>query len=115
MITSTVTGNVGKQPELITTKTGKPMVRFSLASTFKKEGSEPATTWVDVTCFDEQATVVSERVNKGDRVTVIGRMQLETYDKKDGSEGHSLRIIADEVGLSLRFPKRETQPVAEPW
>jgi len=120
MITSQITGNIGKQPELKTTRSGKAMANFSVASTYKKEGQEDQTTWVDVVCFDEQADVVSQRLQKGDRVCVSGRMSLETYQKKDGSTGFSLRLMADEVGLSLRFPKREkvaagVEGEPEPW
>lgn len=109
MITATVTGNVGKAPELKTTANGKVMASFSVASTQKREGKEPQTTWVDVTCFDEQADVVSQSVQKGDRVVVSGRIQLEKFTRKDGTEGASLRMLADEVGISLRFPKRDRE------
>jgi single-strand DNA-binding protein len=107
MITASVTGNVGKAPELKTTQSGKAMARFSIASTIKREGREPLTTWVDVVTFDEQADIVSQRIEKGDRVVVTGRMSLETYQKKDGSQGSSLSLIADEVGLSMRWHKRD--------
>lgn len=109
MITATVTGNVGKDPELKTTASGKVMVNFSVASTQKREGKEPLTTWVDVVCFDEQADVVSQSVQKGERVVVSGRVQVEKFTRKDGTEGQSLRMVADEVSISLRFPKRDRQ------
>ena len=108
MITASVTGNVGKQPELKTTAAGKPMATFSVASSYKKDGRDPITTWIDVLCFDEQASVVCERLGKGDRVVVSGKLSIEKYQKKDGQEGTSVRLLADEVSLSLRFPKRET-------
>ena len=63
---------------------------------------------MDVVCFDEQADVVSQSLHKGDRVVVTGRMQLETFQKKDGTQGSALRLVADEVGRSLRWPKRNT-------
>lgn len=110
MITATITGNVGKTPELKMSRSGKPMTNFSVASTEKKEGP---TTWVDVVCFDEQADVVSQGVQKGDRVVVTGRVSLETYQKKDGSQGFSLRLVADEVGKSLRWPKRQAVAVGD--
>jgi single-strand DNA-binding protein len=117
MITSTVTGNIGKAPELKTTASGKVMATFSVASTQKREGKEPQTTWIDVTCFDEQADVVAQRLEKGERVVVSGRMQLEKFTRKDGTEGQALRMLADEVGISMRFPKREraTSGEPEPW
>jgi|LakMenE18May11ns_1017448.scaffolds.fasta_scaffold9880897_3 single-strand DNA-binding protein len=117
MITATVTGNVGKTPELRTTSGGKPMTTFGVASTYKRKGGEPTTTWVDVVCFDEAAEAVCESLNKGDRVMVTGRVELERYQKKDGGEGQSLRMIADDVALSVRFRKQESAPAggSEPW
>lgn len=109
MISATVTGNVGKQPESKITSTGKAMATFSVASSFTPKNGEPRTTWVDVVCFDEQAEQVTERVSKGDRVCVTGRLELEKYTRKDGTEGSALRMVADEIGLSLRWGKKERQ------
>ena len=110
MITATVTGNLGKAPESRATQSGKVMASFTVASTAKKDGP---TTWVDVVCFDEQADMVCERLQKGDRVVVTGRMDLESFQKRDGSPGFALRMIADEVGISLRWPKRGGSRVEE--
>lgn len=110
MIEATVTGNVGNVRELRITNSGKAMLNFSVASTEKKDGP---TTWVDVVCFDEQAETCSESLHKGQRVVVSGRMGLETYEKKDGSQGVSLRLVANEVGISLRWPKREAVAVGD--
>lgn len=111
MIIATITGNVGKVNELRSTRSGKPMLSFSVASTYKKEGTEPQTTWVDVVCFDEQADMVSQTLQKGDRVVVTGRLGQETYLKKDGSQGFSLRLVADEVGKSLRWAGKARETV----
>lgn len=110
MIEATVTGNVGKVPALRQTSSGKTMATFSVASTEKKDGP---TTWVDVVCFDEQADTVSQTLQKGDRVVVTGRVALETFQKKDGSQGFSVRLVANEVGKSLRWPRRRSQEDAQ--
>jgi single-strand DNA-binding protein len=112
MISATITGNVGKVQDLRTTRSGKPMLSFSVASTYKKDGGEPQTTWVDVVCFDEQADMVSQTLHKGDRVVVTGRLALETYQKKDGTPGSSLRLMADEVGKSLRWAPKDREMVS---
>lgn len=106
MITANVTGKLGRDPELKTTKSGKVMARFSIASSQKK-GDEYATTWVDVLCFDEMAEMVSARLSKGDRCTAIGKLNLEQYEKRDGTPGCSLTMMADEVGISLRYAPKE--------
>ncbi len=102
MISAVVTGKAGRDPELRTTGAGNTMAKFSVASSQKK-GEEYQTTWVDVLCFGEQAEQVAERVQKGTRVTATGKMQLEQYEKRDGTPGSSLVLMADDVGISLRF------------
>jgi single-strand DNA-binding protein len=111
MIRAEVVGNVGKKPELRDTKGGKQMCRFSVASTKKVEGREPVTSWVSVLCFDEQAVLVSEKVGVGDRVMVTGRLEVEKYEQ-DGVERTSVTLVADDVGISLKWPKRAREQAA---
>lgn len=110
MIEATVTGNVGRLPEARVTNSGKQMAKFSVASTEKKDGP---TTWIEVVCFDEQADIVVAELAVGDRVVVSGNMQLEQFTKKDGTPGHSLRLMANEVGKSLRWRRREREESRE--
>ena len=112
MIEATLTGNVGRVPETRVTRTGKQMANFSVASTVKSGDSEQ-TTWVDVVVFDEQADIVTETLQPGDRVVVSGSLQLEQYTKKDGTAGYSLRMLANEVSSSLRWRKRDRSPDRE--
>lgn len=113
MIQCVIDGNVGKEPELKDTKGGTPMCRFSVASTKKQEGREPVTTWVNVLCFKEMASLVAEKVQKGDRVLVTGKLEQEQYTDKDGNARSSLTLLADDVGVSLRWPKRQGAAKAE--
>lgn len=112
MIVATVTGNVGKKPELRESQAGKKMASFSVASSIKKEGRDNHTTWVDVLAFDEMAERLAEELDKGDRVMVTGRMSLESYAKRDGTTGWALKMVADEVGLSMRWQRKEKYATA---
>lgn len=109
MIRAEVFGNVGGDPELKQTKSGEDMVRFTVASTKKQEGRDPVTSWVTVLAFKEQASMVAEKVSKGDRVVVTGTLTVEKYEK-DGVERTAVTVMADEIGLSLRWPKRGSEP-----
>lgn len=111
MIRAEIVGNVGSQPEVRQAKSGKAMCKLRVASTKKVEGRDPVTTWVSVLCFDEQAHNVAERVNKGDRVLVTGRLEVETY-QKDGVDRTDVMVMADDVGISLRFGAKKGQPTA---
>ena len=112
MIHAELVGNVGQKPELKDTKSGKQLCRFSVASTKKVEGREPVTSWISVLCFDEQAVLVSEQVGVGDRVLVTGRLEVEKYEK-DGVERTSVTLLADDVGISLKWPKRSRDASAK--
>jgi single-strand DNA-binding protein len=107
MIHATVDGNVGSHPELRHTAGGKAVCSFSLASTMKV-GQDKHTTWLEVTCWDEMAETVMESVSKGKRVLVTGRMSIEEFSRKDGTKGSKLKLVADDLGVSLRWPSRES-------
>lgn len=113
MINATVTGNVGKNPEMKQTKTGKAMVVFSLASNTQR-GEENFTTWIDCVAFDKLADGIAAQLGKGMRVVASGSMTVETFPKKDGSQGSALRMIVNDLGIGVRSEKKE-QETDEPW
>lgn len=106
MNTITVTGNVGKDPELRFTQGGKAVAKFTVADT-RGKGDDKQTTWHNVVCFDEQAENVCEQVKKGSRVLVQGRLNKDKYVDKDGNNRESVEIVADEICLSLRWKKTD--------
>lgn len=111
MNTITVIGNVGKEPELRYTTSGKAVAKFSVADT-RGKGDDKQTTWHNVICFEEQAENVCENVKKGSRVLVTGRLSKEKYVDKNGNDRESVEIVADDVCMSLRFrPKAAGAPV----
>ena len=59
----------------------------------------------DIVVFGDQAEAVVEHIGKGDRIMVAGRLQVEDYEKKDGSKGKRVEIIADAVGRVVRDSK----------
>lgn len=96
-------GNVGRQPEgLKYTSAGLAVLRFSLADTRGKDDNKK-TSWYDVVVFDKQAEAVAQVIRKGDRIIVVGRFQVEDYEKKDGTKGKSVQLVADEIALSIKY------------
>jgi single-strand DNA-binding protein len=101
----TVIGNVGRQPEgLKYTGSGLAVLKFSVADTRGKD-DQKKTSWYDIVVFGDQAEAVVENIGKGDRIMVSGRLQVEDYEKKDGSKGKRVEIIADAVGRVVRDNK----------
>jgi single-strand DNA-binding protein len=96
-------GNIARAPELSYGKTGTAFCRFGLAWTPYSKDGEPEAVYYDVVCFKSLAENVAECLQKGDRVVVLGRGEVETWVGRDGQERTSKKILADAVGPELRF------------
>lgn len=95
-----ITGNV-TEPVLTYTNSGKAMVKFRLAES-RKKGNEFVSSWFGVVVFDQLAENVAASVQKGTRVTVTGRIEVDTAEK-DGQSRTYVSVVADDVAVSLRF------------
>lgn len=102
MNTITITGNVGRDPELKYSANGTAVVKFSVADTTGKDDNKK-TVWHDVVVFKEQAEHVAASVKKGSRVIVTGRLDKSEYTGKDGVTKQRVEVIADDVSISLRW------------
>lgn len=103
-----IVGNLGRDPELRYTPSGRPVTEFSVAvnqSTKNQQTGEwvEATDWFRVSVWGDRAERAAENLRKGSRVLVDGRFRTREYETKDGRKGLSLEISADNVlGLDRR-------------
>lgn len=98
----TVTGNITREPELKFGEDGLARIRFGIASTWKTKTREN-TSFYDVVVFGKIAENIHASLAKGNHVIVTGRQEVREYERKDGTKGTAVEIIASEVGPSLRF------------
>lgn len=98
----TVTGKVGQDPELRYTPGGMAVLTFSVADTYGKDDKKK-TTWHNITVFNKLAENTANTISKGSTVIVVGRYEQDEFTKKDGTKGKSLKLVADEVGVSCRW------------
>ncbi len=90
----TLIGNLGTDPEMKMTKTGKAVVNFSLATQgFKDE----ETTWHKIIAWDKTAETCAKFLTKGKQVYVEGRIQNRSYENKEGVKTYVTEIVANEV------------------
>jgi single-strand DNA-binding protein len=105
-----VIGNLGRDPEKRYTQDGRPVTRFSVAATTRRRERDGEwadhTEWFSVTVFGRQAETLAERVTKGTRVYVEGRLESRQYETQNGSKGFSLDVVANEV-IPLDTRQRE--------
>jgi single-strand DNA-binding protein len=95
-------GRVARDGELRESKSGKPWCRVSVvceAGADRKSG-EALTQWVTVVAFGRQAEELA-KVEKGQTLSAVGRVELNRWTRKDGQEHEGLNLIAT-VFLLLR-------------
>lgn len=103
----TLTGNLTRDPELRYSGKGTPWCTCGLAVTPRVRGDDDTwqdgeTAFYDLVCFGDLAEHVAN-LTKGTRVVAYGKLETEEWTAKDGTERTTDKLIADEVGASLRF------------
>ena len=96
MIYSEITGRLGADSELKTSKSGNQFVTMRVASN-DFVGGENVTTWVRVLWSGERAVKMQEHLKKGSLVSVRGTQRVSLYDTKNGEKAISFDIFADRV------------------
>lgn len=112
MNTLTIVGNLANIPELKYNSAGLPVCTFPVATTHKKNrDAEGQTTYHNIVVFGDMAENCANSLDKGHRVIVMGRFEKRSYEKKDGTTGYADSVVADEVGVHLRFQVAEVSKV----
>ena len=101
-----VMGRLTRDPEMRTTSTGKMIASFSVAVD-RQSGEE--TDFFDVTCWNQLAEIVEKYTQKGSKVYVSGRLQLDRWES-DGQKKQKVSIIANDVTFLDSAASRDAAP-----
>jgi single-stranded DNA-binding protein len=110
-ITVTVTGRLGDDPQIFTTREGTIGVDLRLAVDLPARGSgDGITRWVKVTAFGLLAERTAESVRKGDRVTVLADdLYAEAWIGTGNGEARGrVTLRARDIGASMAFDTLRT-------
>ncbi len=91
-------GNLGSEPELKYTPSGKAVANFSLATTeqwTKKDGEkDEKTEWHRIVAWDRLGEICGEYLHKGKQVYIEGRIQTRTWEDREGNKRYTTEIVA---------------------
>lgn len=95
-------GNLTRDPELRYTAGGTAVADLNIAvnQRFVKRGSNEQrdeVVFVTVTVWGKQAEACGEYLQKGSALFIEGRLQLDTWESKDGQRRNRLRVVAQRV------------------
>lgn len=107
----TFNGNLGRDAQVKTTKTGVTILSFTVANT-TGFGDSKKTTWINCTDFrSSSAEKLLQYLKKGQSVLINGVASLNEYQRDDGSNSTSLQCIVSDIKLlsSKKSEESKTQ------
>ncbi len=97
-----ILGNIGQDPKVNQTQSGKTVARFTVATSKKykqQDGSMAENTqWHNIVAWNKLAEIVRDYCHKGSKVYVEGEIESRSYEK-DGEVKYITEIVANAVQL----------------
>lgn len=92
-------GRLTKDPELRYSPSGVAVTNFTLAidRKFKNAQGERETDFIPVVMFKQLAELCANYLAKGKLASVDGRIQVRTYNDKDGQKRWITEVVAEDV------------------
>ena len=106
--TTTITGNLTRDPEIRYTRDGQATTSLSVAVNRRWQSRqtqewEESTSFFDMVCWRDLAENVALSLTKGARVVVAGHLEERRWESEDGETRTKVELVADDIGASLRF------------
>ena len=106
-------GRLTRDPEVRYTQTGKVVCQFTLAvdRPFANQEGQREADFIPVVIWGKQAETCGNSLTKGQRALVEGRLQIRSYDGKDGNKRWITEVIADRLEFIERKATGSGAPV----
>lgn len=92
-------GRLTKDPELRQTQGGHSVVNFQIAvdRRFKNADGEREADFIPIVCWRQTAEFVKNYFVKGQRIALVGSIQVRSWTQDDGQRRYMTEVVADEV------------------
>lgn len=107
-LVGTVQGNVGSDPRVNDTPTGKRVANVSIAAKTSFNREEPPT-WVEVEVWGQQANYVEQYIKKGMSVAATGSISMKSFTGRDGTERTKLVMRANSIQNNSPRPSNDDE------
>ena len=96
----TIMGRLTRDPELRRTGSGIAVASFTVAVDRDfggRDGGEKETDFIDCVAWRQTGEFVSKYFTKGSMIVVSGRLQIRSWNDKDGNKRRTAEVVADNV------------------
>ncbi|MGH2524275.1 MAG: single-stranded DNA-binding protein [Anaerolineales bacterium] len=94
-------GNLGRDPEMRYTPSGRPVTSFTLATTRSWNSPDgerhEETDWFNVVAWGNLAEICKQYLSKGQQVYVEGRLQTRRWEDQEGKKHATTEVVANEM------------------
>jgi single-strand DNA-binding protein len=109
-----IIGNLGRDPEMRYTPSGQAVTQFTVATNrnYRDQQGEwqSETEWFRVVVWGPQAERTAERLRKGNKVYVEGRIQTRQWEDQQGQKRSTTELVANQVTSLERRDRDEDAP-----
>ena len=94
----TIMGRLVRDPELRRTGSGVAVASFTVAVDRDfggRDGGEKETDFIDCVAWRQTGEFVSKYFTKGRMIVVSGRLQIRSWNDKDGNKRRTAEVVAD--------------------
>lgn len=94
-------GRLTREPEVKVTSSDKTTTTFGLAvdRPFKNRDGKTEADFINIVTWNKTAEVAGNYLHKGERCLVEGRLQIRSYEGKDGQKHYVTEVVADRLEL----------------
>ena len=95
-----IMGRLTRDPEFRATGSGLSVTNFSVAvdrDFSGKDSGEKETDFIDCVAWRKTAEFVTKNFTKGKMIVVSGRLQIRTWQDKEGNNRRTAEIVAENV------------------
>lgn len=94
-----ISGRLTRDPDVRYTTTGKVVCQFTLAvdRPFTNQDGQKEADFINIVVWGKIAELCGNSLAKGHRALVEGRLQLRSYDGKDGAKRYVTEVVANSV------------------
>lgn len=107
----TLLGNLGADPEVRYTPSGKAVANLRLATSesYRDQNGDTITKteWHSLVAWEKTAEILGEFAKKGNRLYVEGKLQTRQWEDQEGNTRYSTEVVVRE--FSLETPKSDNE------
>lgn len=112
-----ITGNLGREPELRATASGKEVLTFSVAVNDRvpdgNGGWKDKANWVCVVVFGKRAASLASILAKGMKVAIDGKLSYSQWEE-NGRTRSKLEVVANDIDICSSRAQESPEPPMQP-